>query len=322
LASPPFHFLLIGTLLFGANGWLAARSGAGGREIIEITAAQIDSARLDWMGRHGGAPTSEEERVLIDWMIDEEILFREALRIGLDRSSPVVRRRLLQITGFVDLEPNAEEEALLAEARALGLDRDDPVIRRHLIGMMRSLYQRAEVPEAPSEDEVRAYVYEEPDRFMVPERIAFAHVYLSEDRRGASLSQDAAELLERLNSETISPEAAAGEGDMFMRGHDFPLQTQRQVAKVFGPRFAETVMEAEPGIWSGPIESAYGLHLVWVQEKKGERLPEFPVIRGRALRELVLLRGEERLRERLDAIRGDYEILVEEKTVPGGKDAP
>lgn len=318
LGLPPFHFLLIGVLLFCANEWLAARSGAGDRETIEITAAQIDSVRLEWMRRNKVAPTPTEEGALIDRMIDEEILFREALRIGLDRSSAVVRRRLTQIASFVDLDPNASEEELLSEARTLGLDRDDPVIRRHLIHMMRGLYLRAESLEWPTEGEFRAYVEQEPRRFMLPERIAFTHVYLSEDRRGAGMPEDAAQLLERLNSESVSPEGAAEQGDVFLRGHDFPLQTRRQVMRVFGPGFAEAVMEVEPGIWSGPIESAYGLHLVWVKEKMDERMPEFEEVSKRAYREVVRLRGEERLRERLEVLRGSYLIRIERADAGGG----
>ena len=183
--------------------------------------------------------------------------------------------------------------------------------------MVRSLYQRGEAPEEPTEDEVRAYVEQQPDRFMVPERIAFMHVYLSADRRGANLSRDAAQLLERLRAQAIPPEQAAELGDVFLRGYGFRLQTQGQVMRIFGSGFAEAVMAVDPGIWSGPIESTYGLHLVWVQEKVEELLPEFTLIRGRAYQELVQLRGEERLRERLDAIRGNYEIRVEEKKAPG-----
>lgn len=320
LALPPFHFLLIGVLLFCANGWLAARSGARDRATIEITAAQLESARLQWMGYHRTAPTPAEERALIEGMIEEEILFREALRIGLDRSSPVVGRRLAQIAGFVDLDPNANQETLLSEARALGLDRDDPVIRRHLIGMMRSLYQRPKVPEEPTEDEVRAYVEQHPDRFMVPERIAFMHVYLSADNRGASLSEDAEKLLERLKADPISSEGAVKQGDVFLRGHTFPLQTQGQVMKIFGAGFAEAVMEVEPDVWSGPLESAYGLHLVWVQEKTDEQMAEFATLRRRAFQELKQLHGEERLRERLIEIRGNYEIRVEGEKAPGEDD--
>ena len=315
---PPLHFLLIGLLLFLANDWLAARSGAGDRETIEISAGQIDSARLEWMRRHKAEPTPGEEGALIDGMIHEEILFREALRIGLDRSSTVVRRRLLQIAGFVDLEPNASEEELLREARTLGLDRDDPVIRRHLIGMMRSLYRRAEVPEWPTEAEVLAYVERNRRRFMLPERIAFTHVYLSADRRGVGLSEDAAELLERFRSGSLTPEQAAGLGDAFLRGHDFPLQTGRQVAKIFGPSFSKAVMELKPGGWSGPIESAYGLHLVWVKEKTDERMPEFEDIGKRAYQELVGRRGEERLHERLEALRSSYRIRIEWEGAGGG----
>ncbi len=321
LGPPPLHFLLIGLLLFCTNKWYAEWSGVKDTEPIEIISEQIDRARLDWMGLHKAVPTSEEEHALIDRLVDEEILFREALRMGLDRSSPVVRRRLRQIARFVDLDPKASEETLLVEARALGLDRDDPIIRRHLIGMMSSLYQRGELQESPTEAEVRTYVEQQPDRFMVHERISFQHVYLSADRRGPGISQDASQLLDRLRGESVSPEQAAKQGDVFLRGYGFRLQTQGQVLRVFGPGFAEGVMAMDPGIWSGPIESAYGLHLVWVQEKVDEQLPEFTLIRGRAYQELVQLRGEERLRERLDTIRGDYEIRIEEGTGLGEDNA-
>lgn len=314
LGPPPFHFLLIGLLLFCTNKWLVAWSGVKDTGTIGITAEQIDRARSDWMGLHKAIPTSEEEQALIDRLIDEEILFREALRTGLDRSSPVVRRRLRQIANFVDLDPRASEEILLDEARALGLDRDDPIIRRHLIGMMSSLYQRGQLQESLTEAEVRAYVEQHPDRFMVPRRISFMHVYLSSDRRGAGMSRDASRLLERLRGESVSPEQAAREGDVFLRGYRFRLQTHGQVTRIFGPGFAEAVMAMDPGIWSGPIESAYGLHLVWVQDKVDEQLPEFTLIRGRAYQELVQLRRKERLRERLEAIRGNYEIRIEEET--------
>ncbi len=316
LASPLLHFLLVGLLLFCAVRWIASHSGAGDREIIEISSSQIDGARSEWIQRYKAIPTPAEERTLVDRMIDEELLYREALRIELDRNSPVVRNRLLQIAGLVGLKPNADEETRLAEARARGLDRNDPAIRSHLIGMMQSIYQRGDVPEEPTEDEVRAYVEQEPRRFMVPERIALSHIYLSADRRGESLDRDAAQLLARLRSDPISPEIAAEQGDVFMRGHAFPPQTPRQLTKIFGPGFAEAVMELKPGIWSGPLESAYGLHLVWVQKRVGEQLPEFVAIRGRARQELVASRGEEKLRARLDEVRGNYEIRVEEKSVP------
>jgi len=309
----PLIFLLIGLLLFCTHKWLVARRGFKDTRTIEITADQIDRARSDWMVLHEAIPTSAEEQALIDRLVDEEILFREALRIGLDRSSPVVRRRLMQIANFVDPDPEASEETLLSEARALGLDRDDPIIRRHLIGMMRSLYQRGELQEGPTEAEVRAFVEQHPDRFMVPKRISFRHVYLSADQRGAGISQDASRLLERLRGESVSPEQAAELGDVFLRGYGFRFQTQGQVTRIFGPAFAEAVIAMDPGIWFGPIKSAYGLHLVWVQDKVDERLPEFSLIRGRAYQELVQLRGKERLRERLDAIRGNYEIRIEEE---------
>ena len=41
----------------------------------------------------------------------------------------------------------------------------------------------------------------------------------------------------------------------------------------FGESFANAVFALQPGGWSAPIASSYGMHLVWVMEKLPERVP-------------------------------------------------
>ena len=50
--------------------------------------------------------------------------------------------------------------------------------------------------------------------------------------------------------------------------------SDKGIVVLIGERFAEDILELEPGLWQGPILSGYGLHLVFVTKLVPERLPE------------------------------------------------
>jgi parvulin-like peptidyl-prolyl isomerase len=52
-----------------------------------------------------------------------------------------------------------------------------------------------------------------------------------------------------------------------------------EVRRVFGDEFAAAVAELEPGRWAGPIESGFGLHLVFVETREAGRLPALAEVR-------------------------------------------
>jgi parvulin-like peptidyl-prolyl isomerase len=52
-------------------------------------------------------------------------------------------------------------------------------------------------------------------------------------------------------------------------------RTQEQVAKEFGPDFAQKLFRLKPDFWNGPIESGYGWHLVWIDSITPGRVPSF-----------------------------------------------
>ena len=106
--EPLFQFLLVGAILF-------VLFAAAGRESTEDTAIVIDTDDIRllserWAMQWHRSPTDEELRNLVDGLIREEVLYREALALGLDRDDTVVRRRLVQKVEFliadtVSLEP-------------------------------------------------------------------------------------------------------------------------------------------------------------------------------------------------------------------------
>lgn len=157
--SPLVLFLLLGAGVFALDRGLD-RGGAE-RRAVTVTDEQVAAVRARWAAQWGREPTGPELARLLDEAVREEILYREAQQLGLDRDDPIVRRRLAQKMTFL-------------------------------------LEDRAEAP-APSEQEVEAYYAAHAGDYREPRRTTFRHVFLSADRR-ADPERDAADLLEALRS--------------------------------------------------------------------------------------------------------------------------
>ena len=153
--SPLVVFLLLGIGVFALDRGLD--DGDAERRVITVTAEQLEAIRERWAAQWGRAPTGQELQGLIDDTVREEILYREAQRLALDRDDPIVRRRLAQKLTFM-LEDNTE------------------------------------VP-APAAEEVEAHFATQAARYRVPLRTTFRHVFLSDDRR-ADPGHDALALLD------------------------------------------------------------------------------------------------------------------------------
>ena len=100
-------------------------------------------------------------------------------------------------------------------------------------------------------------------------------------------------------------------GDPILLEHGYADVPLREVASLFGQQFAAAVVDLEPGVWSGPIESGYGVHLVFVDRRIEARLPELDEVREQVRREWDNERRVETTevfyREMLDR----YEVVIE-----------
>src|SRR5262245_57181364 len=95
IRAPVVHFLVLGGLLYAAQqGWVAYQRPHLPRppEEVVIRAAQIAHITQDILTQTGLRPTPEQVQMAIATAIDEEILYRQALALRLDRTNPSIRR--------------------------------------------------------------------------------------------------------------------------------------------------------------------------------------------------------------------------------------
>ncbi len=89
---------------------------AESKEIV-ISSQQIELLASMWEKQWRRPPTPQELNGLIQSFIREEVLYREALAMGLDRDDMVVRRRLAQKIEFLAQDLATQGEPGDAELR-------------------------------------------------------------------------------------------------------------------------------------------------------------------------------------------------------------
>ena len=94
-SEPLVHFLIAGTLIFAFFAWKGGPADPASRTIT-IDREQQAQLALSFERTMRRAPTDAELDNLIGRHIRDEVLYRDALRLGLDQGDAVVRRRLAQ----------------------------------------------------------------------------------------------------------------------------------------------------------------------------------------------------------------------------------
>lgn len=312
LRAPLLHFFAIGGALFALQ---AVFSGAApvGQEPIVVTAQQL--AQLEALARRelGRDPTSAELDGRINAWVDEELLLREARALRWHRTDPVVHMRLAQNQRFLLAGPDADDltDAELAErAFEVGMDRTDLVVRRRLAERMRLAISAAALDREPADEELARILADDPERYQRPALVQLTQVFLSRDRRGEGLAAAAAALRAEFIAAGTPPEEATDRADPSLVPARLPLSSERSLASRLGPGFAEAALRAPAGHWVGPIESAYGQHVVWVHRYIPARDPSIDEARRELRASWRAERERAALRDALATLREGVQVSL------------
>jgi hypothetical protein len=100
MREPLLHFLVLGAALFVTFDLFGSRGNAAPGKIV-VTQGQIAALREDFQRTWQRPPTPDEVEGLVGERVRDEVYYREALALGLDKDDAVIRRRLRQKLEFV-----------------------------------------------------------------------------------------------------------------------------------------------------------------------------------------------------------------------------
>jgi len=270
LREPLLHFLLAGGALFLLHGLLTRGEPRAPGEIV------VSEARMEFLAEGFARtwmrpPTPQELQGLVDEHVAEEVYYREAVALGLDRDDTVVRRRLRQKLEFLfdDVAETAE----------------------------------------PTDAQLEAYLEEHAEKFADPARLSLRQVLFSA-ARGDGARSEAERVLAELRSGP-GPADPQQLGDPTLLPPALESASLEQIAGTFGSDFASRLEGAPLGQWTGPVPSGFGLHLVRVDRREAGSLPKLAGIRASVVREWQADQRRRANDAFLARLRAEYEVRLE-----------
>jgi len=271
--EPLVQFLLLGAALFALDAWLRPSTVPTANAEIVVSDARIRNLAQNFRRTWQRPPTRVELEGLVEAHVREEVFYREALALGLERDDAIIRRRLQQKMEFV-----SEEAAALAK---------------------------------PTDEDLSAYLKTHAEAFRTEPRATFAQVYLDPRKRGAALDADARRLLDRLNADGPAPDLSKAGDSLMLLEARYDNIPQTDVARLFGNDFADGLFRQPVGTWSGPIGSGYGVHLVKVESLAQGGVPALDDVRPLVEREWANDRRQQLSKAFYENLRAKYKVTVQ-----------
>ena len=273
LREPLLHFLLIGLVLFGFYGYVnRGRGGIQSPRQIVLSLDELATMEMYFESQWHRRPTPQEFQALVEDKIKEEVLYREGLAMGLDKDDTIVKRRMAQKMQFL-----AEDVAAAHE---------------------------------PSTAELKAWFEKNTDKFALPGRYSFRHIYFSPDKRGTNAHNDAAAALAKIAGQPEHSPLIPSVEDRFMFQDYYGDRTPSTIAKEFGPQFAVALEKLKPGSWQGPIESGFGWHLVFVDTVVPGRIPAFEEVESEVKTAWLGEQKAQAWQKAYQTMRAKYAVLL------------
>jgi hypothetical protein len=270
--DPLIHFFILGLAVFGLHAILERETEVN---VDDPHLVEVSSADIEWM----------------------RTLFSK--RMGREPTVQDLRGHLHQ---------TIREQILSREAVALGLDEGDIVVRRRLAQKMEFLFNDISELVEPTEDELRAYYNENRQKYAIPAQLTFTQIYFNGENEGQERANQAVEML---INDKVNPQAAVERGDPSILSSGCTDCSEREIKNRYGREFAAGIVNMETRSWKGPVKSAYGFHLVYVHNRKEEKLPAFQKITSQIRTDWMTTQREENTSKVYREIRSRYQVLVE-----------
>ena len=273
IQEPLVQFVLIGACIFGIYSLLDTRQEPP-RDRIVVTEGRVRQLAHIFARTKQRPPTSEELAGLIAAFVKEEIYYREALKLGLDRDDTLIRRRMQQKLDFLTEPPEAKLTA--------------------------------------SDSELQTFLEANRDLFRVGPKLAFQQVFFGLRNGESPAAARINQILAKLDS-TPSDDVVFGQGDPTLLPRDNPLSSLTEIARSFGKDFAQVLAGLPTGEWKGPVRSAFGLHLVRINARRGGYDPFLAQIRKSVEQRWRARKRDEFRKATYERLRAKYEIILPSK---------
>jgi len=328
-------YLVLGGLCYAASQWLLTPSQTIAvaatepapqpvEQSIHFSLKTLDHNAQTLLQKPWQTLTAEQQQQLLQRLADNEILFREGLKQSLEKTDSVIIQRLIKNQRFIEQRhlqttadeasakaalshsaaaPNAANQALYQTALMLQMHHHDPVVKRRMQQIVRQQLENASPIASPTQEQLQAFIEQHPEDFSSKQRFSFRQLFF---KRGADARQRALDY--QYATKTGS---ATADGDTSPLPEQLNNVTQTRVQRHFGDDFAQRLAALNVSQqWQGPLPSAYGYHLVQLQEVTAPHLQPLASVERQARYAWLAMMKKRNLQQAMEALRNQYPAQV------------
>lgn len=277
LRDPMLHFIVAGAIIFGVTQLVAAYRDHSARTIVVDDALRTRIGKL-YALQLGAAPTDVQLAGLVDTYVHDEVLYREALALGLDQGDEIIRRRLVQKMGFL------QSDLIIATD--------------------------------PDEQTLRAYYQQHAAQFAEPARVSFQQYFFGDGDAARDRATRALARLNGTSGLPVDADRsplAFSYRQLDRAGLTRLFGATPVVDSVLQVPIESAVKEAA---WQGPFQSGYGWHLVRVEQRDQPATPPFETVRAAVTETVRAVQKEENNRRSFEQLRARYDVLEVRAAAP------
>ncbi len=181
------------------------------------------------------------------------------------------------------IQQNVRQEVFYQEALKMNLDHNDEIIKRRLAQKMEFLSNDLATIEEPSDEQLMSYFMAHENDYLIPAQYSFYQLIFSPDNRDDP-KKDAVVFLEQ--SRYKPPSGMENSGDPLPFPYFFDEVDATNLNRNLGMDFSESLDSLPINVWSGPVNSGFGWHLIYMKEKVDPRVDDFASVRNELVRDL------------------------------------
>jgi hypothetical protein len=181
------------------------------------------------------------------------------------------------------VQQNIKQEIFYQEALKMNLDHNDEIIKRRLSQKMQFLSNDLASMNEPSDEDIQKYYDLHFTAYLSPYNFSFYQIIFSQDNRNDPLG-DAEAFMSQINN--LSIEEVKTKGDALPFPFFFENIDADDLNRELGNDFSKSLEQVEKGSWTGPVQSGFGYHLIYLTDKTGPQIPEIESIKDDLLRDM------------------------------------
>jgi parvulin-like peptidyl-prolyl isomerase len=207
-----------------------------------------------------------------------------------------------------------DEELLVQRGLELGLPRFDRRLRSSITRVAIDTIMREQDHPEPTDAALHAFLREHPEIFAPAVKMRLRQVFVRVDaRRDADAAvARAREAVQRLRAGADIAQVRTELGDTELAPVPDALLSRAKLLDYIGPTVLQAAAALPSGATSDPIRSTGGYHVVQVVERESRPVPDLAQVREQVLKEYRRRAGDAWLRQRLDRLRDEAHVVVDE----------